>query len=83
MNVINEKPNFTPNPTTNIVNMKNHVILHTIELRLTDQEYQRVRLIAASMNTTPAKFYRAEVKELINSGLFDEMLTGHDCHWVG
>jgi len=59
--------------------MTKPTILHTIELRLSDQEFYRVRLIAASMNTTPAKFYRDEVKELINSGLFDEMLTGREC----
>lgn len=63
--------------------MTKPVILHTIELRLTDQEYHRVRLIAAAENTSPAKVYRDGLNFWIEEGMYDETLTGHDCNWVG
>ena len=83
MNVINEKPNFTPNPTNYIQHMTKPTILHTIELRLNDQEFHRIRLIAAAQNTSPAKVYQNEMRFWIEEGMYDETLTGHDCHWVG
>jgi len=58
-------------------------IMHTIELNLTTTEYRRAKLIAAVMKTTVGEVYRNELNEMIENGLFDEMLTGHDCPWVG
>ena len=52
--------------------------IHTVELRLSDVEYHRVRAIAAAQNTSPAQLYCEQMRFWIDDGLFDEDLTGHD-----
>jgi len=63
--------------------MSKQTHFHTIEIHLSDEEYHRVKLIAAVQNITPAKLYRNELKFWIAEGMYDEVLTGHDCPWVG
>ena len=55
----------------------------TIEARLSDVEFHRVRAIAAAQGTSLAKLYQEQMGFRISERIFDEDLTGHECPWVG